>query len=262
MFDASKAFDKVNRKKAIAQLIEEGFDPAIIRILETYYSNHFLIIVNGGIRSDPIKATEGLKQGGNDSPRGYNKYSSPILRKTHDSKLGILLRSMVVSSVGFADDISCIADKVCNAQALTDIVAAEGRKLDIKFNQKKSVVVTNDPNPPSISMDGVIIPVVKETRYLGSQISSEDQNVFHLKTRIKKAKSAAGMLRGVGLLSNNLKPKTKAFLFKVFVRPIFQYGIETCCLTLKQLKLLRKNETMLFKSVIGINKQIRNTELN
>jgi hypothetical protein len=108
-------------------------------------------------------------------------------------------------------------------------------------------------------MDDVAIPVQKETRYLGSQISSEDSNLAHIKTRIKKAKAAAGILRGVGLLTNNLKPKTKAFLFKVFVRPVIQYGVETCCLSQKQLKLPRTNETMLFKSVI--NKQVRNTEL-
>ena len=135
------------------------------------------------------------------------------------------------------------------------------KRLDIKFNQKKSVVITNDPNLPQIKMDGESIPIEKETRYLGSQISSEDTNSAHIKTRIKKAKSAAGILRGVGLLTSNLKPKTKAFLFKVFFRPIIQYGVETCCLSQKQLKILRKNETMLFKSVIGINKQVRNTEL-
>jgi len=40
-------------------------------------------------------------------------------------------------------------------------------------------------------MDDVAIPVQKETRYLGSQILSEDSNVAHIKTRIKKAKAAA-----------------------------------------------------------------------
>ena len=77
------AFDKVRRDKVIAQLIDEVFDPAIIRILQVYYSSHFLIIVNGDLKSEKFKATEGLKQGGNESPRSYNKYSSPILRKTN-----------------------------------------------------------------------------------------------------------------------------------------------------------------------------------
>ncbi len=76
-------------------------------------------------------------QGGNDSPRAYNQYSSPILSKTQESKLGIMVKSIVVSSVGFADDISCISDKIYHAQALTNIVSNEGKKLDIKFNQKK-----------------------------------------------------------------------------------------------------------------------------
>ena len=63
-----------------------------------------------------------------------------------------MVKSIGVSSVGFADDISCISDKISQAQALANIASNEGEKLDIKFNQNKSVVITNDPNPPSVLM--------------------------------------------------------------------------------------------------------------
>ena len=128
MFDASKAFDKVKRNKLQCISIDEKFTASLIRLFDAYYHEHIVIIVNEDMESDEIRVTQGVRQGGPDSSLLYNKYSTPLLKKTDESKLGIKLINQTVSSVGFADDLSALADNSNNAQQLTDIISSEGKK--------------------------------------------------------------------------------------------------------------------------------------
>ena len=61
---------------------------------------------------------------------------------------------------------------------------------------KKSAIISNDPQRPPIYLNGEAMQYEKESRYLGTKLSEDNTNTAHINMRIKKAKAAAGMLRG------------------------------------------------------------------
>ena len=68
LFDATKAFDKVNYIKLFNLLMDRGINPLIIRCLLYVYSNQHLNVLWNNSMSDYFSTTNGGKQGGVSSP--------------------------------------------------------------------------------------------------------------------------------------------------------------------------------------------------
>ncbi len=54
---------------------------------------------------------------------------------------------------------------------------------------------------------------------------------------------------------------TKAYLFKVFIRPVIHYDLDVFNLNECQNDEIKSTETIILKQILGINKQIRNTSI-
>lgn len=65
----------------------------------------------------------------------------------------------------------------------------------------------------------------------------------------------------VGLIDQELKPETRAYLFNTYVRPIVHYGLENYEMDLEDIKKLDTAESTVLKSFMSINKQCHNTSL-
>ena len=101
----------------------------------------------------------------------------------------------------------------------------------------------------------------KEMRYLGIQLSNDGKLNKHVMNRKRKAFSALSLLRSVGLISNNMSLATKAYLLKVYIRPIVNYGLDIFNLNSCEFDQIKSAETMVLKQIIGVNKQIKNTTI-
>ena len=93
--------------------------------------------------------------------------------------VGILILSLILGIIMYADDLTLIVDNEVNLQK--QINAGDQSELDdIKFNAKKSsIMIFNnfDKMNYDFKMYGSSIQNVKEARYLGYQLSTESINI-------------------------------------------------------------------------------------
>ena len=157
-------------------------------------------------------------------------------------------------------DLMLITDDYNNAQKLVNLIGSQGEDDDILFNAKKSGILSNDLKEPVIKLNGEPMKYENEMRYLGVQLASDGKPTKHVKNRKKKAFSSLCLLRSLGLISNNMSLATKAYLFKVFIRPVIHYGLGVFNLNECQNDEIKSTETII-KQILGINKQIRNTSI-
>lgn len=61
--DFAKAFDRVNHKILLNKLPKFGFNPSLIKLLESYLTNRWQIVVFNGSMSEKYKAISGVPQG-------------------------------------------------------------------------------------------------------------------------------------------------------------------------------------------------------
>jgi len=105
------------------------------------------------------------------------------------------------------------------------------------------------------------LSIETESRYLGFQLSSKNGNFSHVSNRKKKSIVQIAKLKNLGLLSNNLSPDARAYLFKTYLRPVILYGVDCCDLTENEVETLCTAEGNALKNTIGLNKQVRTTPL-
>ena len=73
--DASKAFDRVNRRKLLSKLESRGVAKYILQLLSYEFLNQHICIRWGSSCSDYFTSGNGVKQGGTLSPVFFNVYN-------------------------------------------------------------------------------------------------------------------------------------------------------------------------------------------
>ena len=219
-----------------------------------------MLVQNGEEQSIIFATTNGVRQGGIMSPKLYNIYSGQMIKSIREMQIGVTVGNLNIGILMYADDLTSVADCASNLQLQLNKAGEQGNEDDIVFNAKKSVILVfnqqfNKSEDLNFMLNNTSIKIENETRYLGYQLSSETTNKRHLSTRIKKSISSISKLRSLDLIGDNLKPHLRAFLFKVYIRPVILYGIDCCDLNEKEFLELKKAESISLKSLVGINKE-------
>ncbi len=142
-------------------------------------------------------------------------------------------------------------------------IGQQGNKDDIMFNAKKSIILVFNSGSTTnmkFELNGNEVPIGTQTKYLGYLLNTVDPKA-HLKNRVSKSYAALNKLRLSGIISSQISPETRAYLFNVYIRPIINYGLENTELDPADTEHLSSVETMILKSTMSINKQCQNTSL-
>ena len=102
--DAVKAFDKMWRDGLFYKLMHK-IDVFMWRLLYIYYKQSYVIVNIDGVRSEKIKTSEGVKQGGVLSPHLFNFFMNDLLEQGCALNVDALLGKVNVSILAYCDDI-------------------------------------------------------------------------------------------------------------------------------------------------------------
>lgn len=261
--DASKAFDKVERTRLCNKLFDEKIESAIIFSIIAYYDSLQLLVQNGNEKSEKFFTGYGVRQGGIMSPKLYKIYSNQLIKIIENGNNGISFKNFKIGIIMYADDLTLVADSSNEMQKQLDIVGKQGPEDDIMSNAKKSVILTFNLQKENydLKLNGVDTPISNETRYLGYQLCNFKDNMAHIKNRQSKAINKKAKLKALGLISSNMSPQSRAYLYKSYIRPIIMYGIDNCDLSAQELNKIKTVEGNAIKSMVGLNKEVHTTPI-
>ena len=103
--DASKAFDLVQYSKLFKLLIDREICPLLIRFLINIYLSSLAMVKWNGVKSDPFKLGNGVKQGAVISAPLFAVYINPLINNLQQSKQGCYIGNICTNAFAFADDI-------------------------------------------------------------------------------------------------------------------------------------------------------------
>ena len=141
--DASKAFNRVNRRKLLSKL-ESRVAKYILRLLSYEFLNQHICIRWGSSCSDYFTSSNGVKQSGTLSPVFFNVYMDNLSLQLNAQPIGCSTGNIVVNHMLYADDIVLFAPSAKGLQKLLDTCFNYGCSHDIQFNPLKSVVMYVD----------------------------------------------------------------------------------------------------------------------
>jgi exonuclease III len=226
--DASKAFDRINHWKLFEKLIKRNVNKQIIRLIVRWYCTQSFYVRWGGHISDCFNVTNGVRQGGILSPYLFNVYMNDLSVELNNSNNGCVLNGITMNHLMYADDTCLLAPSPAALQHLLDICSEFARLNDIVFNEGKTKLMCyrsrlqeNLPIP-DIVLNGTIITVVDEYKYLGIMLQCTQSNENDMKRQIRSMYA-----RGNVLVSRfrNCSTNVKNWLFRTYFSNA--YGCQT-----------------------------------
>ena len=169
--DLVKAFDKVARELLFKKLFKIGVRGKMLRVIQDMYSKNIANVLVDNCLTDDFEIQSGVIQGSKLGPLLFLVFINDLLTDLQKSVLGAKIGDILISCLGFADDIVLSAETPQNLQALIDICERWAEKNQMTFNTSKcKVMVFNRPSSNLIFfLYKKELSLVKSYTYLGSR---------------------------------------------------------------------------------------------
>lgn len=216
--DATKAYDRIDRRRLWRTLRERGMSPELIELIQLLYEDNNVVLKHGGYASERVSLNVGLKQGCPLSPILFSLYIGDLENQLLDSDLGFKCpikgnywntkekKYFRIPGLLFADDLLLLTNSWKEMVKLLEVTSNFGDERSIKFNPQKSGVMVfaephQKPDPDSpLKIQGLDVPIVQSYKYLGIELSAgNDYLSRHWDELAKKANKAIQRLNARSL---------------------------------------------------------------
>jgi Reverse transcriptase (RNA-dependent DNA polymerase)/Endonuclease-reverse transcriptase len=216
--DLKRAFETIDRKRLLLKLEQMGFGGTVLKWFESYLNDRYQYAEMNGISSDRVKVEWGVPQGSRVGPLLFILYINDMVHVIRKCKIHL-----------FADDaLMYISDKcpdnICkwlneDLKNVSDWLNSNKLKLNIK---KTKVMWINERSNRvnEIRMNGEVLEVVKNIKYLGVMIDDRMKFDLHADYIIKKMARKIGVLNR---LRSTLSTKAKTLVYSAIISPHVTY---------------------------------------
>ena len=187
--DMSKAFDRVRCPALWAALFEQGVPEHLIWFLQrVYYGQHGEIVGDFG-PTDQFPITGSVRQGCVLSPRLFCAVLEFAMRKWRNAvgQAGIDLMDggPNLLDLRFADDILIFARSRHELAHLIDSLMIHLERVGLLFNREKTVVITNEAQPPPFlaTESGLKLTILQRNvgqKWLGCMFTAAGTQLQHI----------------------------------------------------------------------------------
>ncbi|PIC15799.1 hypothetical protein B9Z55_022637 [Caenorhabditis nigoni] len=223
--DFSKAFDKIPHDRLLNKLLQLKLNAHLLMWIDNFLSDRNYRVKVGTTLSCSKPATCGVPQGA---------VLSPVLFGIYVNEISSILPSEVRCKQ-FADDTKLYApiyknDSANPLQTSIDIIQNWSKQSKLPLNVNKTVALTLGKSNKSVDyfIEGQSIKKEKITRDLGFIVSDKLDFSEHWRLATNKSKY---LLSQVFQQFNSKNTRLMVLLYKVFIRPVLEYGT---CKTLLQ----------------------------
>lgn len=219
--DVSQAFDRVWHAGLLLKL-KLILPASYYLILKSYLEDRFFSVRYGSSTSPPKPINAGVPQGAVTAPLLFNIFISDQ-------------PTIPTSLVGdFADDKAIITSNIdpitasLNIQEHLSLLEQWYKEWGVKINESKSIHCTftlRKKKCPPIILNEQILPVAPCIRYLGITIDQRLTWAPHIRNKLLTLNDRFRLLRSL-LTSHHIKLPTKLLIYKLYLKPIWTYGIQ------------------------------------
>lgn len=232
-------------------LQQQGIPSKIIRLIKmTMFQTNAHIKIQGGI-SEVFVYNGGLKQGDGLAPMLFNLTLDWVIKQTElDLNNTLLYKSTQV--VTYADDLDIMGRSTQRIEEVLGKLEQAANKVGLKINDDKTkwMVQTRNKNYLYNLMETRRFNMTEEFKYLGTTISSNNEEWSEIQRRITAANKTYFALVGI-LKSSIVHKEMKIRIYKTMIRTVLCYACETWIMNAKAETALGVFERKILRRIYG-----------
>ena len=254
--DLQKAYDSVDRGILWERMRKLGFGGKFLEAIKCMYRGDFVTSSTNGVTTNPVYLGRGLRQGCSLSPILFALYVVDLSRALSSSNLGVMLYTVCVSALFFADDFVLIARTAEGLRELQKIVLDHCSLLRMKLSISKSKVMSNSQDVWELFDGDQIVGCLDKViqfKYLGVETC-----LSHFKTgkaMMKRATSLANSYRGSCIRIADDGPDIVDLAVSLWLNvamPSILFGCETIPFTKQSIDEISRNQSRVGKFSLGL----------
>ena len=221
--DISKAFDKVWHEGLLYKLKTMDISGELYNLLESYLSGRFQRVLLNGQSSSWKPVLAGVPQGSilgpllflvyiNDLPNGLKSNAKLF---ADDTSLFTIVKDRSVSANILNNDLQLISLWAYKWKMLFNPDPKKPAQ-EVLFSRKKQI-----QNHPTISLNNVQVERTTYQKHLGVILDEKLNFKEHVDSTISKVNKGVSLIKK---LSHSLQRKSLVTIYKVFLRPLIDYG--------------------------------------
>jgi hypothetical protein len=258
LLDLKAAYDLVDRRILWDRLLTKFNVPySTVQRLKNLFDENRAYLVIGGRKSDPIECRRGLLQGSSLSPTLFNLFIDELLQELKNNGATFAKAGRRNNHLAFADDIILMGKTTQSMQQLIQICELWSLKVGMRFSPSKCVVLSETDIEIKIYDEN--LTTAKNEKYLGIPISQHGVEFGRLaKERTDKTKGVIRVMGSLGMNINGFTPEASSRLYKSFIRPVMEYGLQLKPLSKDELNVYQKTQNMALRQIFPVP---RNTSI-
>ena len=265
--DSTKAFDSIKHSAIWKSLRFYGIKPAYVKLPQRLYKHQEGTALTDK-ESDVFPIKKGTKQGDPLSSLPFNtvlQYSlENNLVKWQENKQGIRLSDKTedcLTSLRFADDVLLFSTSLGKLRDMLCDFKASTEAAGLGLHPDKTKILSNQDNVEAkeITVDNIQIEILKKgesARYLGQNITFEDQETEEVKNRLKAAWAAFHKYRQE-LTSKGYRLCHRLRLFNMVITPTLTNASGAWTLTQKHEKMIKTAQRKMLRLIILTKRKIK-----
>lgn len=229
-----------------------GVDGNLIRAIRSLYVGHNARLRLNGELSDAFGIELGVKEGCVLSPELFKVFINDLITAVNSAAAGVDLSFAMISCLLFADDLVMMSESLEGLKKQATALESWCTQNELMANVSKTkVMIMNTKDRFSdLTINGEVVEVVHEYRYLGLTFCDDLQWKSHFISLLKQLKSRLASL--YSLFSNKcMSIAARLSLYKSLMGSLFRYGSGVWQFSGYQLQELERVQLRALRTILG-----------
>ena len=252
--DIKAAYDTVDRRVIWDALATTNTPPPLLALLSHMFDDVSICVLLANHLSSEVTLATGVLQGSVLSPQLYSIYINSLPETLRLAAQPLTPRVgpelTPVNSLLFADDVALIGS-TAEVQQMLGLADTHSRALGYQWSPTKCTIL-NAPEDTAFTLYDTVIPNVDEFAYLGLPFRYDGLSTrAMLQHRKGGTLLAASTLRAIGARRTGFSLLFTSKLYKLFVRPKFEYGLAISRFNSEETRILERLQDKCLRLFFG-----------